>query len=329
MKMVLARCVTPPPCGSCPHPCRPREPPPATLTTTTPRQRQRRPTACSPDCSTPQRPRWRARAPPFQHSWNPCWPACSLRPPPSAPPCRLRVSAPRGDALCGRQTGQTGHSAGGTGPGDPLSGTLRLPQPPSSARRALFSALPPTPSPPCAAPHPPGAAAADGQGLAVTTLLHAPAGGGAPAPAPVLHSEALAGGVCSFHLASPPSGASLQLMHAFMQQLADRLQLAEARNTLHAKARRGAAPAGTQPERVPAGPAARLLPVLARPGWLADRLAACPASAAAGGGARRQPAHRLRLPRHPHRGGGAPGRRHARRLLLDERVRPGLCPAPV
>lgn len=68
---------------------------------------------------------------------------------------------------------------------------------------------------------------ADGQGLAVTTLLHAAAapGGHQHHPHPHHHTELLGNGVCSFHLATPPTAASLRLMHALMDQLAIRLKL--------------------------------------------------------------------------------------------------------
>ncbi|EFN51073.1 hypothetical protein CHLNCDRAFT_141441 [Chlorella variabilis] len=76
---------------------------------------------------------------------------------------------------------------------------------------------------------------ADGQGLAVTTLLHAcqPAAqsGGA-----AHHSEPLGRGVCSFHLSVPPSGASLRLMRALMHQLAARLRLEAAEGAAAATA---------------------------------------------------------------------------------------------
>lgn len=63
----------------------------------------------------------------------------------------------------------------------------------------------------------------------MTTLLHPSAASDATAayapPGSHSHSEAVAGGgVCCFQLAASPSPASLRLMRAFMQQLAQRLQ---------------------------------------------------------------------------------------------------------
>ncbi|KAL4436559.1 hypothetical protein ABPG75_003698 [Micractinium tetrahymenae] len=88
---------------------------------------------------------------------------------------------------------------------------------------------------------------ADGQGIVVTTLLHpatagavacgdaatgaAPTGAAATAPAQQAqqaqhqHVEPLGHGVCTFQLASPPTGASLRLMRALLQQLDARLCL--------------------------------------------------------------------------------------------------------
>lgn len=102
------------------------------------------------------------------------------------------------------------------------SGCFQLPSGPA----ALPVRMPPPHS--CCAPA--FRPAADGQALAVTTLLHpAAAAPGTPAAAAVHHSEPLgAAGVCSFHLAAPPSSESLRLMRAFLQQLGRRLAAQQA-----------------------------------------------------------------------------------------------------
>lgn len=146
-------------------------------------------------------------------------------------------------------------------------------------------------------------AAADGQGIAVTTLLHpatahtisaaagaaAAVGGSAGGPARQAqraqheHVEPLGAGMCSFQLASPPCAATLRLMRALLQQLDRRLCLEAAEGAAAAAASAGrlaggaaaaaktacclqAAPEGRQDGAPPAlrGPAAT--PVMALAG---------------------------------------------------------------
>lgn len=65
--------------------------------------------------------------------------------------------------------------------------------------------------------------------------------GGPSPPAPCehqhQHTEMLGRGVCSFQLAVPPTGSSLRLMRALLQQLDDRLQLEAAQGAAALAAR--------------------------------------------------------------------------------------------
>lgn len=74
---------------------------------------------------------------------------------------------------------------------------------------------------------------ADGQGLAVTPLLQPAAGCQlryySQQQQWYRHAEPLGqGGLCTFQLAVPPSGTVLQLIHAFVAELAGRLKLESA-----------------------------------------------------------------------------------------------------